>query len=83
MAGIRTDHFVVKSIRPAADVVPKEVPQELRDKLHNKKVSMESLEKDLGVQVRSSSLYHGGESSVVVVWQGDQYVLDLDPAPVS
>lgn len=75
---IRADHFRVKSIRPSAHLRTEDVPQELQERLLGRVVALRDLE-ELGASVKTSRLYHGGESLVVVYWHGEEYVLDLDP----
>jgi hypothetical protein len=79
--GIRQEYFTVKSIRPAAQAESSEVPEELRQAVEDKMLSLNSLEEELGIEVKSSNLYHGGESGAVIVWHGQEYVLELEPVP--
>jgi hypothetical protein len=81
MDGIRQEYFTVKSIRPAAHAESGEVPEELRKALEDKMVSLASLEEELDIEVKSSNLYHGGESGAVIIWQGTEYVLEFEPVP--
>jgi hypothetical protein len=81
MDGIRQEYFTVKSIRPAAHLESDEVPEELRKAVEEKIVSLASLKEDLGAEVKSSNLYHGGESGAVIIWHGDEYVLEFEPVP--
>ncbi|MCL4535415.1 MAG: hypothetical protein M1370_09690 [Bacteroidetes bacterium] len=75
---VSTDRFKVTSIRPEAHLHTPEVPQDLRDRVEGKIVTVEDLEK-LGADVKTSRLYHGGESLVDVYWHGQEYVLYLEP----
>ncbi len=75
---VSTDRFRVVSIRPEAHLHTSEVPQDLRDQVEGKIVAIEDLEA-LGASVKTSRLYHGGESLVVVYWHGGEYVLYLEP----
>jgi hypothetical protein len=74
-----TDRFKVVSIRPEAHVQVEEVPEDLRAQVEGKVVTAGDLE-ELGADVQTARLYHGGGSLVVVYWHGDEYVLQLEPA---
>lgn len=85
---ISTDRFRVKSIRPAAHVMERgeaEVPTELQDKLKEAIVTAGDLRDgkldEAGLQVKSYNLHHGGGGLVELFWNGQEYVLDLEPMP--
>ncbi len=75
---IRTDRFRVKAIRPAAHLHTDQVPVDLQQRLQDKVVTLRDLE-ELGADVETARLYHGGQSLAVVYWHGLEYVLDLEP----
>lgn len=79
MDGIRQEYFTVKSIRPGASAGSEEVPEELRKEVLDKTMSLNSLQEELGVEVKSSNLYHGSENDAVIIWHGEEYVLELEP----
>jgi hypothetical protein len=81
MDGIRQEYFTVKSIRPVGHGEPEEVPEELRLALEDKMLSLAALEEEADVMVKSSNLYHGGQSSAVIVFQGGEFELELEPVP--
>ena len=76
---VRTDRFKVTSIRPSANIQYEGVPQDLVDKVQDKVFTAGDLEK-LGVDVKSAQFYHGGDGIAVIYWDGDEYVLNLEPA---
>lgn len=75
---VSTDKFRVTSIRPEAHLHTSEVPKDLRDRVEGRIITLRDLE-ELGADVKTSRLYHGGESLVVVYWHGNEYVLYLEP----
>ncbi len=75
---ISTDKFRVKSIRPEAHLHTSEVPEDLRARVEGRVVTPRDLE-ELGADIKTIRLYHGGESLVVVYWHGQEYVLYLEP----
>ncbi|MGE5620086.1 MAG: hypothetical protein ACM3US_12595 [Sphingomonadaceae bacterium] len=50
----------------------------MRDRVEGKIITAEDLQ-DLGVDLKTFRLYHGGESMVDVYWHGQEYVLYLEP----
>ncbi len=77
---VSTDRFKVTSIRPEEHVEISDVPQDLRDRVEGKIITIGDLQ-GLGIDVKTYRLYHGGESLVDVYWHGDEYVLYLEPVP--
>jgi hypothetical protein len=75
---VNTDRFRVTSIRPASSFQYEGVPRDLLDNAEGKVITADDLE-ELGVDVTSASLYHGGECLAVIQWHGSEYVLNLDP----
>lgn len=75
---VSTDRFKVTSIRPEEHVQTAEVPQDLRDRVEGKVITIGDLQ-GLGIDVKTYRLYHGGESLVDIYWHGDEYVLYLEP----
>ncbi len=76
---IWTDRFKVSGIRPAAHLQGEDVPQDLTERFQDQVITLRDLE-DLGADVKTERLYHGGGSLVEVYWHGKEYVLDLEPA---
>ena len=75
---VSTDRFRVASVRPAASIQYEGVPQDLLDRVEGKVIMAGDLE-ELGVDVRTANLYHGGEILAVINWHGNEYVLNLEP----
>ena len=75
---VSTDRFRVTSVRPSANVQYEGVPQDLLDKVEGKVITGGDLE-ELGVDVKTANLYHGGDSLAVITWNGNEYVLNLEP----
>ncbi len=77
---VGTGRFRVASVRPSARAQYEGVPQDLLERVEGKVFAAGELEK-LGVDVKTARLYHGGDGIAVVTWHGEEYVLNLDPAP--
>jgi hypothetical protein len=77
---VSTDRFKVTSLRPSAQVQYEGVPQDLTDKVEGMVFTVGQLE-ELGVDVKTARLYHGGDGIAVIYWHGEEYVLNLEPAP--
>ncbi len=75
---VGTDRFRVASVRPAASIQYEGVPQDLLDRVEGKVITADDLE-EFGVDVKTADLYHGGESLAVINWNGNEYVLNLEP----
>ncbi|HEX9015942.1 MAG TPA: hypothetical protein VF960_08100 [Chloroflexota bacterium] len=75
---VSTDRFRVLSVRPSASGQYEGVPEELLEMVEGKVLVAEELE-GLGVEVKNARLYHGGDGIAVVEWQGEEFVLNLEP----
>lgn len=75
---VSTDRFKVSSVRPSANIQYEGVPEDLVQKVEGRTFTAGDLE-ELGVDVKTARLYHGGDGIAVICWQDKEYVLDLEP----
>ena len=76
---VSTDRFRVSSVRPSAQIQYEGVPGDLVERVEGKIFTAGDLE-ELGVDVKTARLYHGGDGIAVIYWYGEEYVLNLEPA---
>lgn len=76
---VSTDRFKVTSVRPSAQIQYEGVPQDLQDRVEGRVFTVGDLE-ELGVDVKAARLYQAGDGIAVIDWQGEEYVLNLEPA---
>lgn len=75
---VGTYRFRVTSVRPAASIQYEGVPQELLDQMDGKVITAGDME-ELGADVKTANLHHGGDGLIVIHWHGNEYVLNLEP----